>query len=359
MVLNNKWYKTWWAVVIWVFIGLIFLPFTIGGLLIYFVLKNVKSFIIKAALILIIGIPALFIGSDWIKSWTTSNVPKQEIVNRQQKQEVGKLKEYKITERKLSEQVVGENLNDAYAESLKKEPAKDKELVLRVVVPSDTNEADLKFTINYIINEETSKDKDIDEITVFVYDREQDVNNTSYTVARAIWAPEGILGKITKEIAKNNNRGNYKINWSIKSRILTKNTFSTGQETEMYYRYREIYHEITEKEGTDPLPKIGEKNASFPKMDKAKQLAAKEFNISTSELQKILDRVSKSKPSEEEMKIFQTYDDRLNKAIDTESNGGEKIDEDKIKKEIANLLNITPEKLSYIWDRVFMWQQGE
>ena len=76
---------------------------------------------------------------------TTQNVPKQEIVNKQQKQEVGKLKEYKITERILSEQVVGENLNDTYAESLKEEPAKDKELVLRVVVPSNINEADLKF----------------------------------------------------------------------------------------------------------------------------------------------------------------------------------------------------------------------
>jgi len=120
-------------------------PFSIGGLLIFFIIKNIKSTIIKITLTLIIGITALFIGSGWNKSLTTQNVPKQEIVNKQQKQEVGKLKEYKITERILSEQVVGENLNDTYAESLKEEPAKDKELVLRVVVPSNINEADLKF----------------------------------------------------------------------------------------------------------------------------------------------------------------------------------------------------------------------
>ncbi len=356
---NKKWYKTWWAIVIWVVLGLAFLPFIIGGILIYFVVKKLKNSKVKLALALIIGFLTLCVGGGWLAALFNPSAPKEKTTNQQQEQqEEGKLREYKVVDRKVSEQVLGENLDEAFEESLKENPAKNKELVLRLVVPFDIDEKDLKFTVGHIINEETSKDEDLDEITVFVFDREQDINS-AYTVARAIWAFEGELGKVTKEIAKSNDRRNYKITWSIKSRILTQDTFSTEEETEIYYRYAEIYSDITEKEGFDPLPKLGEKDAPTPKKDKAEKITAEEFNISTSELRKILDRVSKSKPSEEELRIFQTYDDKLNEAIDEESAGGEKVGEEKIVKEVAVSLGISPKRLSAIWTRVFAWQQEE
>lgn len=138
-----------------------------------------------------------------------------------------------------------------------------------------------------------------------------------------------------------------------------KFNFSVEKETEIHYRFYGIYHEITEKEGLDPLPKVGEKNASSPKRNKAEQIAANEFNISVKALRNILEKVEKTRPSEEELRIFQIYDDRLNETIDIEASGGELINEDKIRQEVANSLNISQEKLNNIWVRVFVWKQNE
>lgn len=283
----------------------------------------------------------------------SSNSPKNEV----NQQETGILKDYQVVDRKVTDQVVGNNLDEIYRESLKENPVKIKELVLRVVVPLDIDEKDLKFTVSHIINKETS-DKDVDEITVFVYDRKEDASSP-YTVAKAIWAYQGKLGKITKEIAKNNDRKDYKITWNIKSRILTQSVHATKEETEIYYRYAEIKSDIVEKEGFDRLPKAGEVDVPTPKKDKAEIQTAEEFNISVSELREIIDRVSKSKPSEEELRIYQTFDDELNRAIDRESGGGEKVNEEKIKKEVSASLGITQKKLSAVWTRVFVWQQEE
>lgn len=174
-------------------------------------LKNSK---IKLALVLIIGFLILRIGGGRFSALFTPSSPKGKATNQQQEQqEEGKLREYKVVDRKVSEQVLGENLDEAFEESLKENPARNKELVLQVDVPLDIDEKDLKFTVSHIIDEEISKDGDLDEIIVFVSDREQDIN--SAYVARAIWAFEGELGKITKEVAKNNDRSSYKIKWDI------------------------------------------------------------------------------------------------------------------------------------------------
>jgi len=344
--------------IFWIVLGLLFLPFTIGGVLIYFFTKKITNSKIKITLILIVSFFILLIGGGWLSALFSSS-SKIEITNKQQERKAGgKLREYQVVDRKISEQVIGESLDEAFKESLKENPAKNKELVLRVIVPSDINEEDLKFTVNHIISEETWGDKDLDEITVFLFDREEDTNS-AYTVARAIWAFEGKLGKVTKEIAKNNDRKDYRITWSIKSRIINQATFSTEEETEIYYRYAEIYGDIIEKEGLDPLPKLGEKDTSTPKKDKAEKITAEEFDISANRLREILDKVSKSKPSEEELRIFRTYDDKLNEAIDKESAGGEKVNEEKIREEVAVSLGISPRKLIDIWIRVFAWQQEE
>lgn len=70
---NKKWYRAWWAIIIWVVLGLTFLPFTVGGLLIYFIIKKVKNSKVKIVLALIIGIITLFIGSVWVVVLTGSN----------------------------------------------------------------------------------------------------------------------------------------------------------------------------------------------------------------------------------------------------------------------------------------------
>ena len=140
---------------------------------------------------------------------------------------------------------------------------------------------------------------------------------------------------------------------------INQNILSTEKETEIYYRFAEIFDDITQKEGLDPLPELNGKKNPTPKKDKAEKLTAEEYSISIENLNEILDKVQKSKPSEEELNIFQIYDNELNKAIDMEANGGEKIDENKIRSNVASSLNISEQRLKNIWNRVYSWQQSE
>lgn len=135
--------------------------------------------------------------------------------------------------------------------------------------------------------------------------------------------------------------------------------FSTEKETEIFYRFKEIYSQVQKKEGIEVLPEIGQKEWKTPKKDKAIQITADEYNISTKQVGVILENVEKRKPTDEEFRIFKIYDDKLNEAIDTEAAGGTKIDEDKIRQEIAGSLGISQEKLRNIWNRVFGWQEDE
>lgn len=258
-------------------------------------------------------------------------------------------------DKKINEQAYGDNIEEAYLEASKKMPVRVKELVMRVVVSPDINESDLKATVTHVINEETSADKDLDEITAFIYDRNEDTES-AYTVARAIWAYNGKLGTISKDAAQNNDRTGYQITWDIKSRIKQPITFSTEEESNIYYKYQDVYKSVIDEFGLDPFPRPGEKYAPTPSKNKAMELTAKEFNITTSELAAILDRVSRSKPTDEELRIFTLYDGELNKELDRASQSGGLPNEDKITKEVALSLGITPQKLSDIWTRVYIWQ---
>lgn len=133
-------------------------------------------------------------------------------------------------------------------------------------------------------------------------------------------------------------------------------TLTSEKETEIFYRFYEIYHQVEEKEGLEVLPKIGEKEWKTPKKDKAIQITADEYNISTNQIRIILEKIEKRKPTDEEFRIFKIYDDKLNEAIDTEAAGGELVDEDKIRQEVVDSFSISQEKLKIIWARVYSWQ---
>ena len=83
---DKKWYKIWWVIIIWVILGLTLLPFTIGGILIYFVIKKIKNSKLKIASALIIGAIILIFGSAWVIALTSPTPPKEKASNQQQKQ---------------------------------------------------------------------------------------------------------------------------------------------------------------------------------------------------------------------------------------------------------------------------------
>jgi hypothetical protein len=94
----------------------------------------------------------------------------------------------------------------------------DKKMAYRIVVSPEIKENQVKPTVEKIISNITSKDNDIDEISLFLYSDKELVNGM-YDIATATWAPEGELGNITAEIAKNNNRSNYKITIKVKENL--------------------------------------------------------------------------------------------------------------------------------------------
>jgi len=85
----------------------------------------------------------------------------------------------------------------------------DKKMGYRVVVSPEIKENQVKPTIDKIITDITSKDNDIDEISLLLYS-DKELANGMYDVARATWAPGGELGNVTPEIAQSNIRSDYK-----------------------------------------------------------------------------------------------------------------------------------------------------
>lgn len=114
-------------------------------------------------------------------------------------------------------------------------------------------------------------------------------------------------------------------------------TIVTDNEREIFYKYFEYYRTL-------PIGKI-EDNSNH---HKAISLTAEEFHISTDEAEKIYEKVSKAKPTEKEIEIYETFETKLDEAIDNASSA-ESIDEEAIKNEVAKQYNISTTKLDAIY----------
>ena len=131
-----------------------------------------------------------------------------------------KVKEYEIIkEDDLSLKALGKkNLSDYTLEEIESLPTNIRK-EYRIIVPVDITKEELESTIAKCIKDQSTQDKDIDEIVVFVYDSEEKING-AYTLAKAEWCPNGNWSGVTQEIAKNNTRDSYKIVYNIKEEAL-------------------------------------------------------------------------------------------------------------------------------------------
>ena len=90
----------------------------------------------------------------------------------------------------------------------------NKKMRYRVVVPPDIKTNQVKPTLERLISDITSKDNDIDEISVLLYS-DKELTKGGYDVARAIWAPGGDLGNVDANIARSNNRTGYQLSVDV------------------------------------------------------------------------------------------------------------------------------------------------
>ncbi|MFH1326210.1 MAG: hypothetical protein ABIH48_01955 [Candidatus Falkowbacteria bacterium] len=142
----------------------------------------------------------------------------------------------------------------------------DKKIRYRVVVSPKIKENQVKPTIEKIISDITSKDGNIDEISLLIYS-DKELTNGAYNVAMATWAPFGKLGNITPEIAQNNNRSNYKITIQVKKNLeeyLRKQGESEDKFGFSEEKRREIFKEFVVAEDRS----MNEADAKYP-LDKA------------------------------------------------------------------------------------------
>lgn len=137
----------------------------------------------------------------------------QKIAEDQEKKRIAE-ERYEIVESEdQSHKAMTKSLSSYTYQELVKLPI-DKKMGYRVVVSPTIKENQVRPTVEKIIADITSKDNDIDEISLLLYS-DKELANEMYDVARATWAPNGKLGNVTPEIAKTNNRNNYKLEIQI------------------------------------------------------------------------------------------------------------------------------------------------
>jgi hypothetical protein len=126
------------------------------------------------------------------------------------------IKEYRIVgEETTAHKAITGDLSSYSAQELEKLPlVKRKEY--RVVVPEGLSKAEVKSVVKKIISDELEKDEDIDEMIIFLYDDERDIEGR-YTIARAIWAVNGGFGNTTPQIAKSNDKSRHKTTLDIRT----------------------------------------------------------------------------------------------------------------------------------------------
>jgi len=83
----------------------------------------------------------------------------------------------------------------------------NRKMLYRVAVSSKIKENQVRRIVEEIIADITTKNGDIDDITLFLYS-DQDIVHGPYDVGIARWIPRGVL--VTPEIAQNNSRTGYK-----------------------------------------------------------------------------------------------------------------------------------------------------
>jgi hypothetical protein len=156
----------------------------------------------------------------------------------------------------------------------------------RVLMPVGISEVELKSTMIQVVLDETSKNKDIDEISVVAYDRKEDANGI-YTLGMLKWCPNGKWEGVTAKIASSNDRSSYEYNLEIKDKVTKPDSIErpTEKEFEIYDYYQAVYSEENEKlDFSDPYA-IVDYNIVY-------QRVADKFGITKEEAEQIVKKVA-------------------------------------------------------------------
>lgn len=148
-------------------------------------------------------------------------------------------------------------------------------MTYRVLVPSDITKEELEATFIQIVKDQTKINPDIDEITIWAYDRMEDIDGI-FTYGMCEWCPYGEWAGVTSEIARTNDRSNYGFVFDIRDKVGNLEAINVPSEREF-----EIYNAYEEALWADP--DLDE--------DRVNDKISKEFGITITELHEIYGKV--------------------------------------------------------------------
>lgn len=277
------------------------------------------------------------------------------IIDALDKQSVQPIKVIKIYYKKGGIEIDIEKMNQVYTISDLNEMkrsieesfgTKNKEEVLRIIVDKNISIGDLKKLSEAIIKKETILDNDIDELHLMFYDRKEDIDSVGYTLGWVYWGPKGDT-LVSEKIAKNNEHNDYEIVW--KDIRISENkpvgNVVTDNDREIFYRYGEIFSE-------QPIVALEDHSSEI----KAKELTANEYNLTAEDITKIIDKISASRPTDQELAIYDEIDQKLNNIMDTEDRAPTDAEETQFNESAAAKYKITVKRAKAIYFRVMAWQ---
>lgn len=219
---------------------------------------------------------------------------------------------------------------------------------LHIVIERANNEDLLRKTVEKIIQTESANDKDIDEIGIYVFDTESEAENINDPVASVKWAPEKY---ITEKIAKENTRDNYSLNFlHLQLRDYSNPSEAvTDNERKIFYRYFALSKGF-------PILAFDDKEGREKQEQSVYKKLEKEFNLSSGEASTIVEKVGKSVPSDFEIEVANTLQNKFNARSDRgelSTSADEKADN----LAVAKQFNISADNVSGIYTHVeLIWK---
>jgi len=253
-----------------------------------------KVFLIIGGIIVLIIIIAIASGGGEKEETKpeTSLPSQQQIIPpfQQQEQDIkAQAREYTIVgEEDISIKALDKPLSSYTKEELAQSPLNIR-MEYRIIVPSDIKKDELKATLIKVVKERTQENQDIDEVVVFAYDNEQDIDGP-YTFGKIEWSPNGNWGGVTSVIASTNDRSSYKYVFDIKEKVGQEEGKPTARELEIYNVYWEKLNEPGNPRGYTNHPTTLEASNEWEKA--RMQQVLNTYNISYDELFDIVIKVS-------------------------------------------------------------------
>jgi len=253
-----------------------------------------KLLYIIGGMIILIIIIAIASGGEEKKQTTleTGSTSQQQEIPPFQKQEQNikaQPREYTLVgEEDISIKALDKLLSEYTTDELAQLPMNIR-MEYRIVVPSDISKEELKATLVQVIKDKVNENEDIDEIIVFAYDREQDIDG-AYTFGRVEWCPGGDWAGVTPAIASSNDRSSYKYVFDIKEKVGEEEGKPTEKEFEIYNAYWEKLNEPGNPRGYENHP-LSDESANSWEKEKIDEVA-KLYNITRQEIYDIATKVT-------------------------------------------------------------------